>query len=463
MFRSSRKSYWSSRSLYQKKKTFPRKWILLSIPLGLIGLELLTRLAVGIAGKTAELSAFQGEPLAISAYRLKYLDQGGNSYDGLSDQGRLTVKHSPLLGYRLMGNQQSKEWKINEQGFRSDQAIDLDKPKDEVRIFVLGGSTAFGQLSSSNQTTFADKLQARLNQQVAAQRANPGKFRPAILPYFADELDKALALPAQIRESRYRVINAAVPGYISSNELSKLTFEVLAYKPDFVVLLDGYADLLLPSTQEGSDTPGAEALLESAPRHLLTGLTQQFKNAFSQLFIIKAFQYWVLQPQNSLKQVIPPTMEGDASVEQRLPKETGELNLRVARYRQNLQQIARLTTASKVPLLIGVQPEITSRNENRRTPREKEILNQLGSSYPQQIKTGYSELQRSLDQVKKEVPQVTTLNFNDVYSDFKGEAFQDAIHLTDEANTVMANRIFDAISKQLQIQPKPYGGTEPPS
>ncbi len=463
MFRSSRKtySYRSSRSLYQKKKPLPRKWVLLSIPLALIGLELLVRLIVGVSGKTDELSAFQGEPLNVTAYRLKYLDRAGKMFDGLPNQGQLTVKQSPVMGYRLVGNQESQDWKINEQGFRSDQAIALDKPKGEVRIFVLGGSTAFGQLSSSNEATFTQKLEARLNQQVAAQKANPGKFRPAVLPYFADELDKALALPPQIRENRYNVINAAVPGYISGNELSKLAFDVLPYQPDLIVVLNGYADLLVPSTQEGSDIPGTESLLESAPRHLLVGLTQQVKNLFSQLFLVKAFQYWVLQPQTSLKQVIPPS-EGDASLTQRMPTEADELNRRAERYRQNMGQLARLTSASKVPLIVAMQPEITSRGASQ-TPREKEILEQLGSQYPQQVKAGYSELQRSLDQVKKEVPQVTTFNFYNAYAGFKGDAFQDAIHLTDDANTALANRLFDAISKQLQLQPKPYSGTQPPA
>ncbi|NDJ18528.1 SGNH/GDSL hydrolase family protein [Myxacorys almedinensis A] len=436
--------------------------MLLSIPLVLIGLELLVRLLVGVSGKTDELAVFQGEPLKVSAYRLKYLDRSGKLYDGLSNQGQLTVKQSPVMGYRLMGNQQQQDWAINEQGFRSDQAIAPDKPKDEVRIFVLGGSTAFGQLSSTNQTTFTKQLEDRLNQQVVAQKENPGKFRPAILPYFADELDKALALPAQIRDSRYRVINAAVPGYISGNELSKLAFDVLSYKPDFIVVLNGYADLLVPSTQEGSDIPGTETLLESAPRHLLMGITEQVKTLISQLFLVKAFQYWVLQPQDALKQVVPP-VEGDAPLAQRLPTEADELSRRVDRYRQNMQQFARLTSASKIPLIVAMQPEITGRDPSQHTPREKEILNQLGANYPQQVKAGYSGLQRSLDQVKKEVPQVTTFNFYNAYADFKGEAFQDAIHLTDAANASLSNRLFDAISKQLQLQPKPYGGTEPPA
>lgn len=461
MFRSSRKSYWSSRSLYQKKKSIPRWQIALAVPLVLLSLELLIRLIAGVAGKTSELASFQGEPLNVSAYRLRYLDQSGNLIAGLPQQGSLTVKRSPVMGYRLMGNQQQTAWKINEQGFRGEGAIASEKPRGEVRIFVLGGSTAFGQLSSNNQTTFAHKLEAKLNQQVAAQKTSPNKFRPDVLPYYADELDKALALPPRIRDGQYRVINAAVPGYVSSNELAQLTFEILPYKPDFIILLNGYADLLLTSDQDATDVPGTEALLGNASGHLWSDLTLGIRDFFYQSFLVRGFQYWVLKPQESLKQAIPP--QPDVSIAQKLPADAYELNRRTSRYRRNLTQIARLSSAAKVPLLVALQPEITGRNARQLSEREQQILDQLGAAYPQQIRAAYDELARSLDQVKREVPQgVTMVNLYNAYANYPGEAFQDAVHLTDAANTVLTNRFYEALVKQLQQQPKPYEGTEPP-
>ncbi|WP_072218109.1 GDSL family lipase [Leptolyngbya sp. NIES-2104] len=459
-FRSSRKSSWSSRSLYQKKKALPKRWIFLSIPLVLLGLELFARLAVGAAGKTAELDAFRGEPLNITAYRLKFLDQQGRPFAGLPDHGQLTVKRSPMLGYRLMGNQQNPAWKINEQGFRADQAVSLDKPRDEVRIFLLGGSAAFGQLSSNNQSTIAAQLETRLNQQVAAQKSAPNKFRPDTLPYFADELEKALKLPPRIRETRYRVINAAVPGYASGNELAQLAFEVLPYKPDAIVLMNGYSDLLLPSANEGVDVPEVESLMASAPRHLIASWGNHLDNFFHQFYLVKSVQYWVFRPQTALKQLIPPT---EAPVQDRLTTDTKELDQRTTRYRQNLQQVSRLVSASKIPLFIALQPEVSSRAA-KPAGREKEILDQLGARYPEQIKTGYTKLQSAIEQVKRETPNTATLNLTETVNTAQGEVFQDAIHLTDSANSAIANRLYDAIVPRLHVQPKPYtGGNVPPS
>ncbi|MBE9009003.1 SGNH/GDSL hydrolase family protein [Pseudanabaenaceae cyanobacterium LEGE 13415] len=438
----------------------PKRWIVLSVPLVLIGLELLARLAVGVTGKTAELNAFQGEPLNVTAYRLRFLDQKGNAFDGLPDHGQLTAKRSPMLGYRLMSNQQSPVWKINEQGFRADQPISVDKPKDEVRIFVLGGSAAFGQLSSNNQNTIAAQLEARLNQQVAAQKATPAKFRPDTLPYFADELEKALKLPPRIREARYRVINAAVPGYASGNELAKLAFEVLPYKPDAIVLMNGYSDLLLPSASEGVDVPEVESLMESAPRHLMTSWGNQLNDFFHQFYLVKGIEYLVFRPHMAFKQLIPPT---DTPVQDRLTTDNQELDRRVDRYRQNVHQVSRLASASKIPLFVALQPEVSLR-ASKPAGREKEILQQLGSRYPDQIKSGYGKLQSAIEQVKRDTPGTSTLNLTETVNATQGEVFQDAIHLTDSANGAIANRLYDAIVPRLHVQPKPYtGGNVPPS
>lgn len=459
-FRSSRKSSWSSRSLYQKKKALPKRWIFLSIPLVLIGLELLARLAVSVTGKTAELNAFRGEPLNLTAYRLKFLDQQGRPFDGLPDHGQLSVKRSPLLGYRLMGNQQNAVWKINEQGFRADQSLSTDKPKDEFRVFLLGGSAAFGQLSSNNQNTIAAQLETRLNQQVAAQKAAPNKFRPDTLPYFADELEKALKLPPRIRETRYRVINAAVPGYASGNELAQLALEVLPYQPDAIVLMNGYSDLLLPSNHEGVDVPGVESLMESAPDHLMTSWGNQLNNFFHQFYLVRGIQYWVLRPQAAFKQLIPPV---ETPVQDRLTTDATELDRRVDRYRQNVQQVSRLASASKIPLFVALQPEISLRS-SKPAGREKEILEELGTRYPEQIKTGYTKLQSAIEQVKRDTPGTATLNLSETVNTTQGDVFQDAIHLTDRANGAVANRLFDAIAPKLHLQPRPYtGGNVPPS
>lgn len=453
MFRPSR------RSPYRKKRqiSWPL-YALLGLPIALIALELLVRLFAGVTGQSDELAAYKGEPAKATAYGLKFLDSNQNPYDGLTTKGQLAAEHSLLMGYTLVGKQQSQFWQLNEQGFRSDRPVPLAKPKGEVRIFVLGGSTAFGQMSSSNQTTFANKLEATLNQQIAQQKSNPEKFRPDVLPYFKEEVDKALALPPRIREGKYRVINAAVPGYASGNELAQLALQVLAYQPDMIVVVNGYRDLMLPSNQEAVGIPGAEELLDNAPQHLATHVGQQIHNWVSDSYLMKGIQYWLVKPQPSADDLSLPAASDREPLAQHLPADPSELERRVQRYQQHLSQMARLTTAAKVPLIVAIQPEITSRKGKNVAPEEAKIQAQLGNVYSQRVQAGYTELEQALQQVQRQSPKtVTVLNLNTLYNNFPGQAFQDAVHLTDEANTVLANRLYGAIAKMftLSVQPNP--------
>ena len=157
MFKSHRRSY------RKPHRSLPLPVIMLAIPLALILLELSVRLFVGVTGKSAELAAYEGQPENVTAYCLKFVGQTQKPYDGLSDRGHLAAQRSLAGGYKLVGNQKSNFWRINEQGFRDDEPVPLEKPTGEVRIFLLGGSTAFGQWSASNQATIASKLESRLN------------------------------------------------------------------------------------------------------------------------------------------------------------------------------------------------------------------------------------------------------------------------------------------------------------
>jgi hypothetical protein len=313
--------------------------ILAAIPLVLVLLELLTRIVIGVMGKSAEFAAYEGEPAIVTAYRLKFLGKTQQPYDGLSDSGFLAAQRRLAVGYSLVGNQKSNYWRINQQGFRDDDPVPLEKPKNEIRIFLLGGSTAFGQWNASNQATLASKLEARLNERVAQQRRSPEKYRPTTLPFYKPDLEKALALPIQLRDGQYRVINAAVPGYTSGNELAQLALQILPYSPDAILVLDGYTDLMLPSNEAQRDIPKMEALLNNAPGHFWTYLTQQLNHWVTDTYLVKAIQYWLLRPRPSVSQLSLVATDEAAPLEQHLAADAAELERRVARYRDRLDHM----------------------------------------------------------------------------------------------------------------------------
>jgi lysophospholipase L1-like esterase len=441
-----------SSSSYGRKPKFPWLKVLpIAIPVGLLLLELLLRLGVGMAGKATDLNRYEGEAADLTNYRLHWLNDAGQPIDGLPNRGRLNAKRSDLVGYRLVGNQKLDGITINSQGFRADEPIVPTKPKDEIRIIVLGGSMAFGQMSPSNATTFSSILEQRLNQQVEQQRKDSSKFRPDVLPFFADELDKVMALPPRIRSGQYRVINAAVPGYSSANELAQLVQQAWTYQPDWVVVVNGYGDLLLPQSQQAAIAP-INGLLDNSLGHWLGSMQQGLSHRVGQLYLAKVPQ-WLTKPQGPQWSI--PLVDGDLTSQ--LP-DAKSLEPRLARYRQNLERIAQVLSAAKVPLIVALQPELSHRTSP--TDPEKAIVQPLGKAYTDRVTPAYSRLQ-AIHQELKQRYGLKTLDLNQSVAGLASAAFVDPIHLTPEANSAVAGQIYETIAPQLQVQPKPFVGDQP--
>ena len=447
-----------------KRKQKRRPWLpILLLIIGVpVGLELLTRLMVQLTGTSQQLTAEEsGATKTVEEYRLGFLSPERQPYVDLPNQGALMAVRNPLMSYNLLPEQKSAFWAINPQGFRDDEPVSPEKAEGEVRIFVLGGSAAFGQLNSSNRTTFSEQLEKLLNDRVAAQRSSSTRFQPAVLPYRADQVDDALALPPRIPERTYRVINAAVPGYTSGNELAMLMQQVVRYQPDMLIVLNSYADLLLPSTQPGAEIPGLDALIQGERENPVNQIGESIGNWFKNLYLVRVVDRYVLQAQQpteelaiSLNVMVPETNQ---TIDQLLAANSEELQQRVSRYRSHIAQIVQWGSGTKKRVFIGLQPEITSRADDVITPEESAILSKLGSSYSERVKNGYSEVTKAAETVAKTTANARVLNLYDLYATYEGQAFLSPTSLTDEANKVLASRFFEAIVQQMAIQPKPFG------
>ncbi len=455
---SSFSSYGSSRSR-SRKKSIPLPLLVAAVPLAIVAAELLLRFGVGASGKAGELAGYFGEASAVSDYRLQVNTVSGQAVSG-SDWGELKVRPSALTGYELLPNQKTRVAEINAQGFRASQAIPVAKPAGEVRILLVGGSVAFGTLSPDNGATIASLLETQLNQQVKDQKANAKNFRPDVLPYFADEMEKALRLPSKIREGDYRVINAAVPGYLTSNVLSQLSNQLLDYQPDVVVLIDGYSDLLAPSDRPAATLASMDPLLSNATGHFVGSLGNGFNGLLNQLYLVKAWNAWIRKP-NPHSELLADVSNLSGSLTDRLSSDAAEVQKRVDRRTRALDGIARLTNSRKIPLIVGLQPEISqvkpaTENDDTR------LLKSLDSSYPKLIQDQYAKMV----QAQKTVNGITSLSFQeaiDTAAKAKGtpNLFQDALHPKTNLNQTIATTLQTTIGPQLQVQPKPFSGGTP--
>jgi len=120
----------------------------------------------------------------------------------------------PTPGYELKGR--NIHIKINSLGFRGEE-ISREKPPGTFRIVCLGASTTFSAEVSSNDAMWTHRLQEKL------RAASPGR--------------------------RIEVINAAVGGYVSADNLKRLQHHVMALNPDLVIYYEANNEIV-KDTQE---------------------------------------------------------------------------------------------------------------------------------------------------------------------------------------------------------------------
>jgi hypothetical protein len=109
----------------------------------------------------------------------------------------------------------------NNAGFRDPRDISLVKPDDEFRIFLTGGSTAFGLGAAGQSAHAADNYYLEHRETISHM------------------LEKILNATAPIPGKKIRVYNTAVWGYAYQHLLFRYPTKLRQYKPDMVVSLDG--------------------------------------------------------------------------------------------------------------------------------------------------------------------------------------------------------------------------------
>ena len=458
MFRSNRR-----RSTFSNRRRSRRRfsWLgaIASILLFLLVLELLTRIFIDLTGNRSEFA--QPAEDMTRAYRLNFVS---DTSPATGDRNVLTARSSVSTGYELVGGQKSEYWQINEQGFRDSDRVPLTKPKDEVRIFLLGGSTAFGYGNSSNAATIGVQLEQRLQQRLQQQLTSPQLYKPDVLPTDEKKKQRELAKPSKIKPGNYRVINAAVPGYASGNELAQLALQILKYKPDLIIVLDGYVDLMLPSDQNVTQ-PQLE-YAEPQPSTFVGYLSQAIEPIENKSYLAKIAQdRWLNSPQAEDKADFVLNERTDNLV-QYLPENEAELQKRVARYMQHQRQMLDLGAAAQVPLIVAIQPEITGRNPSQLTDREGEITTQLGRTYIDLVRNSYPAFTDAITELAKAFPKnLKAVNLYSLTDKYPSPSFIDAIHLNENANEKVAEQLYYAISSfsKMQLVPQQAPAPKPES
>jgi lysophospholipase L1-like esterase len=140
----------------------------------------------------------------------------------------------PTPGYELDGAR--IRMKINSLGFRGDE-FTRNKPRNTVRIAVLGASTTFNAEVSSNDATWPHQLQSKLR--------------------------------AAYPEVNFEVINAAVGGYVAADNLKNLEHRVLPLDPDLVIYYEANNEIVRDTRELARQTGMADDSFRSSTLGIL--------------------------------------------------------------------------------------------------------------------------------------------------------------------------------------------------
>ncbi|PSO47332.1 MAG: SGNH/GDSL hydrolase family protein [Cyanobacteria bacterium SW_9_44_58] len=461
MFNSRQKLYLGQK---QKRKPLSLFRMLVWFPLLILIIfgvsEIGIRLFFLIAGKPDRLTRQPDNSPLSQAYQLQFLTNN-QPIQGLPQQGNLKLQRNPVLGYQLVANQQSQFWQINEQGWRERVSIPKNKASNEVRVFLLGGSAAFGYRSDGNQDTIAQKLEQRLNQRVQNQQSQPQQYQPEVLSFYGPDRQQQLQKMPRIKEGNYQVINAAIPGYASGNQRAQLAMRILPYNPDLIIVMGGYKNLMLPSQDSFADLPLVDTYLSNATKHFRDHLGKPLQNFAQKSDLLQmATSYVTTPPVKTTQETLVLNPNPNQPLDAYLPQQPSELVERIERYRENNLQMVRLSAGAQVPLISVVQPEITGRNLEQLPQQEKEIINELGNKYVHEVQNAYTEIGKTNRELEQLFPQnVESVNLYNSYTNFSNRAFVDPIHLTSEANTKAAEELYQTIVEmpKMQMAPKQPG------
>lgn len=453
MFRS--RGRYSSYGRRKRKRRISPWTVILMLPVMLIVLEIVARLGAGFFEKNQQqLSA------EAIAYSLKFVDQDKQTYDGLDNRGKLMAQPQLSTAYSLVGDQKSDFWTINAQGFREDEPLPLDKPNGEIRVFILGSSAAFGRGTPGNQATIAHHLEQQFKARISRQQSSPATYRPDVFPFFPPSRQKLFGLPPKIKQGNYRVVNVAVPGYTSGNELAQFALEILPYKPDLVILLNGYDDLLLPSNETATRVPNLAEFAQNPDGYFNDHIRRSLQAKLERSALIKtAIALSSPEEVENTSNVLSIREQNTVPLAQQLPGNDEELQARVSRYQNNLKQIVALCGSARIPLIVAIQPEITGRSSDKLSPEEQALLQNLGQDYQAKVSNAFPQLITSARQLEKAFPSnIKVLDFYNLGDQFPAPTFTDPVHITEAANQEIAKQIYAAASAlpKMQIIPENF-------
>lgn len=323
----------------------------------------------------------------------------------------------------------------NAQGFREDVDTPREKGANTYRIFIMGGSTAYGLQSMS-----------RYGQEKYSVLRNSETIDTYLEEY----------LSGKVGDRKIEVINAAITSQYSHHHLIYLNQTVLKYEPDMVVFIDGFNDYF--QYGKGFDQFRDYGYQERA--HLYMGPpTIEAWMGYSGWWLFRK-SHFVHLASKTLRPVWI-AMKSIGQSRMHIDVDTALHNLEINAKANFMKMVERnsliLRHEGVVPVFV-LQPEIAFTQSKVFSPLERQIYEELD----QQWQENFVEFKnKARPRVVEYLQHSTTrtgsvfLDTTDIFGGFEEDAYTDYCHLTPMGNKRLAENIGERILPLLDAKASP--------
>lgn len=353
-----------------------------------------------------------------------------------------------FVAWRLNPKYRRADIQHNAAGFRRTGEVSIAKPPNTTRIFLLGGSAVYG---AQGAYPHIESRYSRI-------------YNHELIDAFLEQILKD-AHP----QRNWEVINCASSGYRLHQQLALLQSRLLHYRPDFVILIDGYNDFiqLYNGARNGPDadfdvyenTAGLEEFDDLANpgsvRSLLTFGSAWLRANSALVRLLQGRVYgmvrnpWRGREASARRTVSNPPLLSDLTPEERFGASTALSNGRY--YARAARQIHRVLALDGIKPVFCLQP-ILILSGKRLTESEQRLAKYEfdlgGPLYCYLFRQMYSQWTRELEEASN-LDGFEYINLQDVFDGFEGQAFSDFAHLTPDGNRIIAQRIYQALQKYV--------------
>ncbi len=368
------------------------------------------------------------------AYQNRNMDLARQSSQKVAPQ----YGYEPTPGFATIKNTRlgnSYEY-INDESFKDFEDIPMEKPADEFRVLVCGGSVVFGRGPVPPADSVSDFYEVT--------------FRWNIPHLMEKILNADPAIRAKINNKRVRVINAGVAGYVYQNNFMRYLAKLRLFQPDLLVSLDGANEVHtvarpLKDWNYFTEGPYYEVItdvMDMSRRGLVNYITLWLKrNTY--------FFTWLALKGGEGPGILMENRGFAAHPQDATPE--------MISYRDhNIRQVADVVAifhetlkTDVVPHVFALQPMFRN-SKKKRTPIEERVEAVCGMQ-----KIGFYDAAQTydvlVDQIKKRCREINfeVVDLTGIFDNMSEWVFTDWCHVTNGGNYILAKELANQVKQRI--------------